>query len=151
MKAHVVLLSGLCTLLAAGGDLADEHQTWARSEVISFLEKLEPQARVAIFLLGDHLYVLQNFTSDPKVLLEVLKTTKPRVPKELAASAPPAPTPGSAQPVDLNTALDQLQAGLPTGPGGTTGASTGTISGAAETSAQAAEEGVMMQFEGHEG
>ena len=141
--ATVILLDGLNT--------AVEDQTWARSEVISFLEKLEPQDRVAIFLLGDHLYVLQNFTSDPKVLLEVLKTTKPRVPKELAASTPPAPTPGSAQPVDLNTALDQLQAGLPTGPGGTTGASTGTISGAAETSAQAAEEGVMMQFEGHEG
>ena len=140
-SATVILLDGLNT--------AVEDQTWARAEVISFLEKLEPQDRVAIFLLGDHLMVLQNFTSDPKVLLAVLKNTKPRAPQELGASAPPAPTPGSAKQVDLETALAQL--GGATGAGsGATGPNTTGIGAAAASNAQAQEEAVMIQFEQHQ-
>ncbi|PYV15214.1 MAG: hypothetical protein DMG21_15695 [Acidobacteria bacterium] len=140
-SATVILLDGLNT--------AVEDQTWARAEVISFLEKLEPQDRVAIFLLGDHLMVLQNFTSDPKVLLAVLKNTKPRAPQELGASAPPAPTPGSAKQVDLETALAQL--GGATGAGsGATGPNTTGMGAAAASNAQAQEEAVMIQFEQHQ-
>lgn len=138
----VILLDGINTSF--------EDQTWARLEVIRFLEELQPQDRVAIFLLGDHLYVLQDFTSDPKALLQVLKSAKTRVPKELAASAPPEPTPGSAQPVDLESALELLNSTLPTRPGGG-GAppSTTSVQGAAAVNAQAQEEAVMQQFERH--
>lgn len=141
-SATVILLDGLNT------EVAD--QTWARSEVISFLEKLEPQDRVAIFLLGEHLMVLQNFTSDPKVLLAVLKNTLPRSPKEFAASAPPAPTPGSANQVSLETALAQLGGVTGAGGPGATGPNTTGIGAAAAGNAQAQEEAVMRQFEGHQ-
>jgi VWFA-related protein len=76
----VILLDGLNTNF--------ENQTWARKEVARFLENLQPQDRVAVFFLGDRLSVLQDFTSDPKALLSGLKSTKARIPMELAASVP---------------------------------------------------------------
>jgi VWFA-related protein len=139
-SVSVILLDGINTSF--------EDQTWARAEVVRFLGSLRPQDRVAIFLLGDHLYVLQNFTSDPNALLRVLKNNKERVPRELKASAPPAPTPGSAQTVDLGTAIQGLSSGLPSGSGGTA-PSTGSVQGAAAQNAQAQEEAVMEQFEEH--
>ena len=132
-------------ILLDGINTSFEDQTWARSEVVRFLEELRPHDRAAIFLLGDHLYVLQDFTSDPKALLQVLKSSRARVSRELAASAPPQPTPGSAQPVDLGTALEQLDSSLPAGPGGTP-PSTASVQGAAALNAQAQAEAVMEQF-----
>jgi VWFA-related protein len=79
----VILLDGLNTSF--------EDQTWARTQVVRFLEDLEPQERVAIMLLGDHLYMLQDFSSDPKTLLAALKGMKARIPTELEASTPPNP------------------------------------------------------------
>ena len=137
-SATVILLDGINTSF--------EDQTWARSEVVRFLEELRPHDRAAIFLLGEHLYVLQDFTSDPKALLQVLKSSRARVSRELAASAPPQPTPGSAQPVDLGTALEQLNSSLPAGPGGAP-PSTASVQGAAALNAQAQAEAVMEQFE----
>jgi VWFA-related protein len=86
-SATVILLDGLNTSF--------EDQTWARTEVVRFLEELDPQDRVAIYLLGDHLIVLENFTSEPKVLLQVVKNAKSRLSWELAASTPPELTPGT--------------------------------------------------------
>ena len=135
-------------ILLDGSNTSFEDQTWARTEVVRFLEALRPQDRVAIFLLCDHLYILQNFTSDPSALLRVLKNNKARIPTELQASAPPAPPSGPAQPVDLGGAIQQLSSGLPSGSSG--GApSTGSIQGAAAQNAQAQEEAVMEQFEEH--
>src|SRR6266568_6546595 len=89
----VILLDGLNTRY--------EDQTWARTEVTTFLEKLQPQDRVAIYLLGERLYMLQDFTSDPKVLLAILKKAKSRPSKELAGSAGLEATAGAAQSQDL--------------------------------------------------
>jgi VWFA-related protein len=138
-----ILLDGLNTSFA--------DQTWARTEVVRFLEELRPQDRVAIFLLGDHLYLLQNFTSDPKALLEVLKSSKARVPRELAASAPRETPPGATQPVDIQTALQQLTSSLPSGPGGGGGSapSTASVQAGAAANAQAQAEAIMLQFETH--
>ena len=80
-SATAVLLDGLNTSV--------QDQTWARREVIHFLEELGPQDRAAIFLLGDHLYTLQGFTSDPKLLLTALRNAKTINSKELEGSAPP--------------------------------------------------------------
>ena len=137
----VILLDGLNTNF--------EDQTWARTEVVRFLQELQPQDRVAMFLLGDHLYLLQNFTSDAKALLEVLKSRKARVAREVAASAAPEPTPGASKPVDLETALEQLNATLPSGRGGGAIPFAGSISGAAAQNAQAEQEAIMEQFETH--
>ncbi len=74
-SATVILLDGINTSF--------EDQTWARSEVVRFLEELRPHDRAAIFLLGEHLYVLQDFTSDP---LEQLNSSLPAGP----GGAPPS-------------------------------------------------------------
>jgi len=80
----VVLLDGLNTSF--------HDQSWARSEVVRFLEGLKPEDRVAIFSLGEHLDVLQSFTSNPQVLLAALKIATIRNPREVAGSGPPLPT-----------------------------------------------------------
>src|SRR5271157_4016454 len=77
----VVLLDGLNTSF--------HDQSWARTEVLRFLEELRPEDRVAIFALGDRLNVLQNFTSNPQLLLAALRNAKIRNPKEVGGSAPP--------------------------------------------------------------
>jgi VWFA-related protein len=138
-------------ILLDGLNTSFEDQTWARTEVVRFLEELQPQDRVAIFLLGDHLYMLQNFTSDPKALLEILKSRKARVSRELAASASPEAPPGATQPVDIQTALQQLNSSLPSGPGGRGGSapSTASVQAAAAANALAQGEAIMEQFETH--
>jgi VWFA-related protein len=79
----VILLDGLNT------EFAD--QVWSRGQVARFLEKLRPQDRVEIYLLGDHLYRLQTFTGDTRLLLKVAKNTMARAPRQLAAGAPAGP------------------------------------------------------------
>ena len=90
----VVLLDGLNTSF--------QDQSWARTEVVRFLEKLRPEDRVAIFMLGEHLYVLQNFTSDPQILLAALRNAKIRNPREVAGSAPPQSNPDEADTASVN-------------------------------------------------
>ncbi len=79
----VVLLDGLNTKFS--------DQVWARTQVVQFLEKVKPQDHVAIMLLGSRLFLLQNFTSNPKILLAALKGAKATSPKEVEASAPATP------------------------------------------------------------
>ncbi len=82
-SATVVLLDGLNTTFA--------DQTWARTEVVKFLQAIKPQDRVAIMLLSSRLFVLQNFTSNPKILLAALQDAKTASRKEVEASAAPTP------------------------------------------------------------
>jgi VWFA-related protein len=153
----IILLDGLNTSF--------EDQTWARSEVIRFLENLQPQDRVAIFLLGDHLYILQKFTSDPKALLRVLESRKARIPSELESSTPPttgeAASGGAGGPsggatpsggsngtaVQNQQGLDAAQPVAPTAPSGGTRPSGSSIGAAAAQTEQAREEAIMEQFE----
>ncbi len=79
----VVLLDGLNTKFA--------DQAWARTEVVSFLQEIKPQDRVAIMLLGSRLFVLQNFTSNPKILLAALKHAPIHSMREVDAAAAPTP------------------------------------------------------------
>jgi len=159
-----VLLDGLNTSF--------QDQTWTRKEVIRFLEELQPQDRTAIFLLGDHLYTLQNFTSDPKLLLAALGNAKAANPKEIEASAPPVAlgtidaasdnVTGSTPEAVLQQAQQQLNASLPQGPsaaggasssaGGSAGAAAGGSStgAAAEAAAMAQMQLTMTQFQQHE-
>jgi VWFA-related protein len=159
-----VLLDGLNTSF--------HDQTWARKEVIRFLEELQPRDRAAIFLLGDHLYTLQNFTSDPKLLLAALRNAKATNPKEIAASAPPVAlgtidaaadnVTNSTPEAVLQQAQQQLNASLPqapstaggasSSPGGSSGAAgTGSsVGAAAEAVAMAQMQLTMTQFQQHE-
>jgi VWFA-related protein len=151
----VVLLDGLNTSF--------HDQSWARTEVVRFLEELRPQDRVGIMLLGEHLYVLQNFTSDPQLLLAALRNAKIRNPREVAGSAPPA-NPEAADQASLNvmgsavpaSVSPETQVGLTTStPSSGAGASSGAamsaaIGAAAAAAAMAQAEAIMMQFQEHE-
>lgn len=154
----VVLLDGLNTTF--------QDQSWARSEVVQFLEKLRPEDRVAIFMLGEHIYVLQNFTSSPQLLLAALRNAKVRNPREVGGSAPPQSNPDEADAASVNvmgspvpSSVDPSGQGsaAPSTPSSGAGASaaSGAAAGAAAGSAGAAAamaqmEAVMNQFQGHE-
>jgi len=141
--------SSVTLILLDGLNTRYEDQTWARAEVLRFLEKLQPQDRVAIYLLGEHLYILQDYTSNPKILLEILKKAKSRVSKELAGSAGPEATPGAARAGDLETALEQVGGVSGSGPGSAGLNATGLQLGGA-MGAQAQEEAIFASFETHE-
>jgi VWFA-related protein len=78
------LLPSVTLVLLDGLNTSFHDQSWAQSEVVRFLEKLRPEDRVAIFSLGEHLNVLQNFSSDPQLLLAALRNAKIRDPREVA-------------------------------------------------------------------
>lgn len=145
----VVLLDGLNTSF--------QDQTWARTEVVRFLEELRPEDRVGIMLLGEHLSVLQNFTSDPQLLLAALRNANIRNPREVAGSAAPQSI-DEADTASVNVMGNsaQAQGASSPAPGQTAtsaaaGASLGAAAGAAgEAAAMAQMEAIMNQFQGHE-
>ena len=65
---NVVLLDALNTTFP--------HQAYARQQMIKFLEKLPEGRPVAIYTLGSKLTLVQDFTSDPAALKEVMKKVK---------------------------------------------------------------------------
>jgi len=154
----VVLLDGLNTSF--------HDQSWARTEVVRFLEQLRPEDRVGIMLLGEHLYVLQNFTSDPQILLAALRNAPVRNPREVAGAAPPQSNWDEADQAAVNvvgspvsTSVDpSTQVGVTSnaalapsaGSGAAAAGSGNAIGAAAEAAAMAQMEAIMNQFQGHE-
>src|SRR6267143_2112652 len=63
-SATVILLDALNTSF--------RDQAYAKGQLIKFLEKVQPEDRVAIYLLTRRLIILQDFTSDPDHLLKAL-------------------------------------------------------------------------------
>ncbi len=134
----VVLLDGLNTSFP--------DQNWARTQVVQFLEALKPRDRVAIFLLGSHLFVLQNFTSDPRLLLAALKGHRIQSPKEIEASNIPVGIGGSDQPPPL-VPISSAGTGAPTS-GGTTSGNSASAAGAAGGAAAGASAGASQAAAG---
>lgn len=62
---NVVLLDALNTTLP--------NQAYVRSQMIKFLEKLPKGRPVAVYSLGTKLTLLQDFSSDPEVLADIIK------------------------------------------------------------------------------
>jgi VWFA-related protein len=52
---------------------ARADQTFVRQQLLAYLKSVPPGTRIAIFGLSEHLYILQGFTSDTKVLRTVLE------------------------------------------------------------------------------
>jgi len=75
----VILLDALNT------DFADQVLT--RKQVLKFLEQLRPQERVALYWLGDDLYVLNDFTTDVASLREALARSKGEVNRDQVESS----------------------------------------------------------------
>ena len=90
---NVVLLDALNT--------SRLNQLSMREAMIKFLETLPPNEPIAVYLLSDRLRLLQDFTTDPAVLKEVVRSFKGKSSPLLTVSAdgsPIAPVPpGIAQ------------------------------------------------------
>ena len=71
-----------------------EDQAYAKAQLIKFLQKMQPEDRVAIYLLTRRLIILQDFTSDPDHLLKALARYRASSSAVLDAAdpAPPDPT-----------------------------------------------------------
>ncbi len=64
----VILLDMLNT---HSGDMA-----YARNQIVKFIEALQPEDRVALYGLGDQLYILHDFTRDSTALIAALQRYK---------------------------------------------------------------------------
>jgi VWFA-related protein len=53
-----------------------DDQRFVRAQMLKYLKKLEPGRRIAIFILGTQLRLLQGFTDDPALLLAAINERK---------------------------------------------------------------------------
>ena len=74
----------LILLDALNTEFADQALT--RMQVLRFLEQLRPQDRIALYWLGNKLYVLNDFTSDVESLREALSRSKGETNRDLVES-----------------------------------------------------------------
>jgi VWFA-related protein len=79
-SATVVLIDNLNTRF--------EDQAYARQQIIKFLHSLEPQDRIALYVLGRGVRVLHDFTDDPQRLMRAISRHRGEVIPDLAASEP---------------------------------------------------------------
>jgi len=68
---NVLLMDGLNTTLP--------HQAYVRDQMIKYLEKMPEGRPVAVYMLGSRLALLQDFTSNPQILKNVVKNLKAQV------------------------------------------------------------------------
>ena len=80
-NATVVLLDALNTKI--------RDQAYAKQQVVSFIEQIEPHDRVGIFALGRELRVLHDLSTDASGLIAALKRYKGRAATDLLASELP--------------------------------------------------------------
>jgi len=77
------------------------NQAYMRDAMIKYLEKLPENEPIAVYLLGDRLRLLQDFTTDPATLKEVVRSFKGKNSRYLNLSADGTPIdmvlPGIAQ------------------------------------------------------
>jgi VWFA-related protein len=74
----VILLDALNTPLL--------DQSYARDQVIKFLQQIKPGDHIAIYTLGRHLRMMHDFTTDSASLLEMMQKYRGRPTTELEAS-----------------------------------------------------------------
>src|SRR5258708_16064318 len=65
-SATVILLDALNTKF--------EDQAYAKAQLIKFLQKVQPQDRVAIYMLTRRLIILHDFTNDPAILMNAMES-----------------------------------------------------------------------------
>jgi len=87
----------LTILLLDGLNTPVQQQAFVRDQMLRYVAtQLRPNQRTAILALSNQLFLLQDFTSDPQLLLEALKkfTVQPSV--QLAREQPDTPMPAEA-------------------------------------------------------
>lgn len=77
----------LNVLLFDGINTAVVDQGYFRQQLLDYIDHVPPGTRIAIFGMADHLYLLQGFTSDPRVLRAALSRMKANPHAALAGSS----------------------------------------------------------------
>ncbi len=101
LNATVLLIDALNT------EVPDQQA--ARRQLLKFLSTLEPTRRVAIYILGTRLHVLQDFTQDPHILAQAAAKLQGSPSTLLGASN--TPLPGNPVP-----ASEEMTTGMPDNP-----------------------------------
>ncbi len=90
--------TSISVILLDGMNTAIQDQTYARQNIIKFLEQVQPQDRVAIYLLGHgEIRVLHDFSSNSMTLIAALKRYRGRLGHEVGASEPEPSETGMAE------------------------------------------------------
>jgi VWFA-related protein len=97
----------LVLLLLDGVNTASDDQVYARRQMLDYLRTLKLNQRVAILALTSDLLLLQDFTSDPQVLISALEKYSSNDSLLLARGAPATITPQMAE--ALAAAPDMLR------------------------------------------
>src|SRR4051812_14791734 len=81
----------LTILLIDAANTPFKDQAYARQQMLQFIkQQYKPGQRMAVMTLTNSLGVLQDFTTDPQVLLKALDEYKPREQEMTKAGSPPA-------------------------------------------------------------
>jgi VWFA-related protein len=99
--ATVILFDGLNTRLA--------DQSYARQQIVRFLQQLKPEDHVALYVMGRGPRVLQDFTTDSAALTNALAGYKSGAPASLEA---PLYDPAVSGPAHFEAWLGELTFGL---------------------------------------
>jgi VWFA-related protein len=83
--------AGVPTVLLLDANSQFKDQSYARSQMLKYVLEQGGSGRpIAVITLTDRLRVLQQFTSDPQVLLTAIKNLRPEQPILQPGAAPPA-------------------------------------------------------------
>jgi len=83
----------LTILLLDGANTPFRDQAYARLQMLKYvMTQLKPGQRMGVFTLTNQLGVLQDFTSDPQILLRALQQYKPTEQELAKGAAPPVST-----------------------------------------------------------
>jgi VWFA-related protein len=83
--------SSVTVILLDALNTAWTDQTYAKGQVVKFLEQIQPEDRVAIYSLGRGLKILHDYTTDSTRLLAALKNFRGQNLPDLSASEPGVP------------------------------------------------------------
>ena len=79
--AENIAPAGVPTVLLLDANSQFKDQAYARSQMLKYvLEQGQSGRPMAVITLTDHLHVLQQFTSDPQILLQAIKNLRPEQP-----------------------------------------------------------------------
>ncbi len=98
LEQRVEAPTSISVILLDGMNTAIQDQSFARQNIIKFLEQIQPQDRVAIYLLGrGEIRVLHDFSSNSAALIAALKRYRGRLGHEVGASEPEPAGTGMAE------------------------------------------------------
>jgi VWFA-related protein len=120
LEEHAGAPASVTVILLDGLNTHFEDQAYAKTQLIKFLEQIQPKDHVALYTLGPNLRVLHDFTTDSETLVATLKNYVGKESHEVEASEPgPEPTSitvitpnvGNA-PAQSSTSLTPITVGL---------------------------------------